>query len=308
MRSIRTILYPTDFSKCAKEALDHAIFLAEQFDATLHVLHVSTLQSDAPPEPFLTWPDEWIERVDAIGHSAMSDLLKEHREDSLRIIEAKRQARNAAPEILAYAEEHKADCIVMGTHGRRGVRRALLGSVTEEVARAASCPVLTLRDSPEGRTLEPFSCILVPIDFSEHSKSALQAAVELAKIYKAHLHLIHVINHLHLPSFYSPMVGTFEGEHYEKVSREARATMEQWIEELGGKDIPFSRHVRLGGTTEEIISFSKEYDRALLVMATHGLTGLKHFFFGSTTNQVIRYVDCPVWVEPSFPDVKASVS
>src|SRR5690606_34769986 len=98
----------------------------------------------------------------------------------------------AAPAILQYARDQEMDLVVMGTHGRRGLRRLFLGSVAEEVVRLSVCPVLTVHAGPI-RSEALFGDILVPIDFSPHSKAALRAAASLAPELGASLDLLHVV-------------------------------------------------------------------------------------------------------------------
>jgi nucleotide-binding universal stress UspA family protein len=184
----------------------------------------------------------------------------------------------------------------MGTHGRRGLKRFVIGSVAEEVVRNAPCSVVTLRAIGE-RSVNVYSDIVVPVDFSPFSRSALRTAVQLASLFDATIQLVHVINHLSLPSFYSPMYGAFEGEHMDKVRADSIELMKEWMED---HDVPFETHVRLGGTSEQIVSYVEELDAPMLVMATHGLTGLQHFLLGSTSEQVIRYSKCPVWVHKMY--------
>lgn len=303
MLAINKVLYPTDFSEDARSAMNLALFFAEQYDAELHMLHVNTIHQDASDEEVdghLTWPPELSQRAQELADSEMNKWLAPLREKPLRIIEAKRKELFAGPAILSYAEEQDIDLIVMGTHGRRGFRRAMLGSVAEEVLQKAECPVLTLRYDGSEKPVEAMSQLMVPIDFSSHSRQALQSAIAVARIYKSHIHLVHIINDLQLPAFYSPMIGPFEGQQYEQVRKDALETLDSWMHELEGTDVPFTTHVRVGSTAERIISFAKEQDISLLVIATHGLTGLKHMLFGSTAEQVVRYVGCPVMVLKSF--------
>lgn len=139
----RNILVPIDLEDSAAQALDYAVALAAKLDAKLHVLHV------------VPWPLLGAEVPIAVTETAMDDIMKHKRQVFDELVAAhtvklplgsamlkKGDARTA---ILAAAEEIRADLIVMGTHGRRGVSRLVLGSVAESVARTAPCPVLFVR-------------------------------------------------------------------------------------------------------------------------------------------------------------------
>ena len=139
----RNILVPIDLEDSAAQLLDYAVALATKLDARLHALHV------------VPWPLLGAEVPIAVTETAMDDLVKAKQQafDELVAAHAARpplhgtvlKKGDARTAILATAEEPRAELIVMGTHGRRGVSRLVLGSVAESVARTAPCPVLLVR-------------------------------------------------------------------------------------------------------------------------------------------------------------------
>lgn len=139
------ILFPTDGSEGAAAALKHALAHAKTYDATLHVLYV-------------------VEETYPLVEAGPADVLDGLRERGDRTLEEVRSRAAAAGvdsiqgtvaggspyrQILEYADEHDIELIVMGTHGRRGIDRVLLGSVAEKIVRSADCPVLTVRVDEE---------------------------------------------------------------------------------------------------------------------------------------------------------------
>ena len=160
------VLFPTDGSEAADAALDHAVDHARQYDAVLHVLFVA--QDDFGPSGLVHGDHEDVEQSDMVGEhdeaqsSGMTNedpervgVIAEHGEtvvldvadavgDDVTVETAVRSG-NAYERILDYADEEDVDLVVMGTHGRTGVDRYLLGSVTEKVVRTADVPVLTVR-------------------------------------------------------------------------------------------------------------------------------------------------------------------
>ena len=133
---IREILFPTDFSEVARQAGQTAADLARHFGARLHVLHVVGPASDPAPAP-----SALHDAVEALGAG-------------LRSVEATASG-SAAREIVAYAASQSIDLIVIGTHGRKGVSRALLGSVAEAVIRRAACRVLSVPARLEPAVVTP---------------------------------------------------------------------------------------------------------------------------------------------------------
>jgi universal stress protein A len=141
MTTIRTILCPTDFSAEAEAAFDLACSLARAYSALLIVLHVA----DRPP----TLTDSEERELQAHPHGCWRELQEQLRSYQHRVPGTstifRLSDRGTAAEILRLAQEDKCDLIVMGTHGRMGIRRLLVGSVAEEVLRTATCPVLTVK-------------------------------------------------------------------------------------------------------------------------------------------------------------------
>ena len=134
------ILFPTDGSDGANEALAHALELAETHDATIHVLSVvdSTYIGSAAAEA--TTIESLQERTEQVIDGTVDDVA-----DHGATVVAERRIGDPYGEILDYADTAGVDLIVMGTHGRSGLDRFLLGSVTEKVVRTADPPVLTVR-------------------------------------------------------------------------------------------------------------------------------------------------------------------
>jgi len=145
MRDLQTILAPTDFSDTSALALDYATALAESFGASLHLLHVVE-PAVLNPAGLELWGFPLASLIDQLELSAETRMAALGTEAEPRV-PITRIARVGQPfvEILRYARDHAADLIVTGTHGRGAVEHLLLGSVAEQVVRAPTCPVLTVR-------------------------------------------------------------------------------------------------------------------------------------------------------------------
>lgn len=139
LREIRTVLTPTDFSDTSEEAVAFAARLAARLGARLVVVHVvESPPPDAMPRPDLAEAQE----------RAGQELDRRAYKLQLRDIQVETRVVVGTPvdEIVAAAERERADVLVLGTHGRRGVSRAIVGSVAEHVLRVAPCPVVTVRE------------------------------------------------------------------------------------------------------------------------------------------------------------------
>ena len=140
MINLKRVLIPTDFSETSAAALRYGIELARRFSARLYLFHV-------PPNPGEAADAEYPLGIFEIMHNDAHDRLRQlltREEVSELRPECAMRIGMPAEEILKYAAEHEVDLIVIGTHGREGLARLLLGSVAETVVRRASCPVLTV--------------------------------------------------------------------------------------------------------------------------------------------------------------------
>jgi len=149
MNRIERILFPTDFSPCANEALDYALFLTRRYAATLHMLHAVVLHDDDPHNPAAHFADidEIEQRLRDLARIEMKVSIRERADGRERIVMDQRRGISAAEVVLDYAREEEIDLIVIGTHGRRGPGKLPLGSVAEAVVRRAPCPVLTIKQA-----------------------------------------------------------------------------------------------------------------------------------------------------------------
>lgn len=288
---IKRILYPTDFSVASLDALSHALLLAEQYSAELDLLHAQVLHEEDPAKDSFPEPAEILSRLFELAGSELHERLGLARADAVTIQEVTRRGYSAPEVILDYQKEVDGDLIVMSTHGRRGAGRFFLGSVTEAVLRHAECPVLTLRAGEEPRKVGPVDRILVPLDFSEPSRDALLHARELARAFGAELQLLYVVQITSHPYFYVPT----QTEIWEKRRQSAVEAIEELSRDVLGDDVPHQTYVAEGRPATEIAAFAEERDADLIVIATHGLSGLERIVLGSTTAEVVRSVDCPVF-------------
>lgn len=307
MLRLDTILVARDFSLCSNAALSYALDLAHRTGAHLHTLYVEVLHGD-PHAAAIVPNAQLLARLrDLDGVHVPFDP------HDVPMTHAVERNVSAAPAILDYAKEHGADLVVTGTHGWRGLRHFLLGSVAEEVVRRAPCPVLTVHAGPDvAGHLGAVHSILVPIDFSDHSRVALVHAKEFAALLGAKLHLLHVVEDQPYPIVYGPAVRPLL-ELMPDLALRMRDKLIAWFDETPGPDVAATFEATVGLPEEAITEYAKGYGAGLIVMATHGLTGLKHFFLGSVAERVVQRAPCPVFTmkawqqtllsEPVRPDV-----
>jgi len=301
MMKIHKILFPTDFSRCAEQAMQYALYVAKQFNAELHMLHAVVPLEYDPNNPAMQFPD--LKKINAeiekITASKLGAALAAHDVKTVKIKQAQRQGLSIAPMIMEYASENDIDLIIMGTHGRRGLGHLFLGSVAEEVVRFASCPVFTVRERKVPHASPTIKSILAPVDFSEHARLAVRHAKEIAARNDARLILLHVVEQAIHPAFYTAGVRTWSELVPELLSASQRE-LERMLKEVKGPTVPTEIQVVEGNAVGEITKFADSQNLDLIVIATHGLTGIEHFLLGSTTEKVIRTAPCPVLTVKAF--------
>lgn len=300
MLSIDNILVARDYSSVSDRALASALGLAARTGATLHVLHAKVLHAMEDSGQDGPTPSDGIDRLREALRDARDVSPKAL--DAVSVVGETRRDVAPAPAILQYASEEGIDLIALGTHGRRGTSRILLGSVAEEVVRRADQPVLTVRgeDEEEQSPLpDPIERILVPIDFSEYSREALAHAKEGAALYGAQIDVLHVIEETLHPAFYVGGVRSIY-DAQPNIEEKARTQMETFVDETPGPDVETTLHVGPGKAASTISEVADEQEVDLVAMSTHGRTGMERFFLGSVAEKVVRHVRCPVLTVKAF--------
>ena len=297
MIRLQRILFPTDFSASAERAFDLALLTAREFDAELHMFHAVVLHADDAHNPAHHFPDPEAvrERLETLADSAMSELVERGPETEVRIRRIQSRGISAAPTILDYAGEWDADLIVMGTRGRRGPSHLLLGSVAEEVVSHARCAVLTMHDGESASPIEAVENILVPVDFSEHSRRSLRVARELAKRWGAEIQVLHVVEDIVHPSYFGQTMDVTK----ELVTR-ATDALAELVDEVLGDDGSRQSVVVGHRAVPKILEFVRHNGSDLVVLATHGLGGVEEFLFGSTAKRVVQASPVPVLALKAF--------
>jgi len=296
MIRIRHILFPTDFSESADRALDHAAALARRYGARLTLFHVVVPYTGGPVESGETFPgqkrlDEIFEELERDAHEGLEQRIAERAQgfDAERVVA---RAFDVADKILSYADAQDVDLIVMGSHGRRGVPRLLLGSEAERVVRLASCPVLAVSSKSRIDHHDPTK-ILVPIDFSAASEQALRYGLALGKEFGAEVHVAHVFDEPVVPPFLMDHTASFI--HTDpKMKERCLASMDEHLARYDVGSTKVHKHVLEGRVATTVRDFADSENADLVVIGTRGLKGLDTLLLGSTAAHVIRTAHCPV--------------
>jgi nucleotide-binding universal stress UspA family protein len=302
-RRFNRILVSIDFSRSSLKAIPYALAIGRQFGSDVHLLHVVDT-TQYPPLTLLTLPlvpqaesnARLMKRLKAV-------TLKYRTNGAVSALEPR--SGTAYKEICAAARELNADLIVIATHGYTGSKHMFLGSTAERVVQHSSCPVLVVRlhaahwngaRDPRMRTGFQLAKILVPTDFSKCSRVGFDYGLQLARDFKAELRLIHVID----PHAY-PFGDEYAALDAARLMREtAHLAQEKMRSMVAKSNVRHSAEVKRGSPAVEICNAADD-DVDLIVISTHGRTGLGHLLIGSTTERVVRYAHCPVLVISARP-------
>jgi len=294
----RKILSPVYFDETSPVALEYARHFARQNDSTVYLLHVvptdefHLLREVYRPQEGGGADTGWAEMV---AREKLQTMAQEHF-GGVRCEVITRLNSDPVMGILEAETELGADLVVMATHGRTGIAHLILGSIAEKVVRESRCPVFTTRRGEELSGTEPFQKILVPVDIGERSVRALRYARGIAEQSKGIVYPLHIVpteeTELLLRDVYQAREGTRANLVVaEKVAKQKLAELAQ--EHLSGVRYEPVLHVS-GDPARTILEVERDVGADLIVMATHGFTGLFHLILGSLTEKMVREAACPV--------------
>jgi nucleotide-binding universal stress UspA family protein len=288
------ILCATDLSEASDQAVAYGISLAREFQALLIVCHCVDLPAPSIYGEAYLAPEEQLNRNIDYASRRIAELMDGHTVEWEPLI----IVGHAADEINRVARKRSVDITVTATRGRRGLKRLLLGSVTERLMRTLPCPLLVIpaaeRDiGAAADNALGFKKILVGCDFSPNADLALRNALSMAQEFQAELHLVHIIEtplytetlkpvFAHRPA--SPVVirQFLQSKLDGLVPEDAR----HWCQPVTslGEGQPYAQLLRYAD--------AQAIDLIVLGVRGHGLIGT--LFVGSTTDRVIRRASCPV--------------
>ena len=290
----KNILCATDFSDFSNHTISYGVALAKEFEAKLFVSHVIDLSSVAIYGEFQLDPvgqqNRIVEDADA--------QLKELTGDQPISWEPLITVGKPADEISRAVEEKDIDLVITATRGRAGLKRIILGSVTERLMRTLTCPLLVV-NSPEHKFVSDadqaikIKKILVGCDYSPDSGQALNHALSLAQEFQAELHLVHVIEPPTQPGLHKEDTPVSE-----EIQQDYRDILTRKLKEMVPAEARLwctpQTDLLEGQPYEEIVTYaeSKNIDMIVLGVRGHGL--VKTLFLGSTTDRVVRRSPCPV--------------
>ncbi|WP_254768467.1 universal stress protein [Salinilacihabitans rarus] len=287
---IESTLIPTDGSTGALAGANVGVALASRIGADVHVLSVvgprnGPVESDDAVRSSLEEGAE--EAVEAVANAARNY------DEELDVTTAVRWG-TPFQAIREYAVRREIDVIAMGTKGRTGLDRVLLGSVTENVLRTARTPVLAV--PPDAGVSEPgevaLERLLLPTDGSDGAAIATEWGIALATRLESMVHAVYSVDTSRLSGDRAPE------DLIRALERHGKAALEAVRERAEEADVGVSESIATGPPARVVLAYASDRDADLIVMGTHGQTGIGQWFLGSVTENVVRGADVPVFCVP----------
>lgn len=282
-----SIVVGYDESLSSRAALTEASLWIKKHGGKLFLVHAVYFDQ----EEFAILPSQMEKRFE-IGTKVCKDAKKSLHDDyGLNGSIESLICEGEPPDVIVdIAQGKKADLIALGTYGRKGLKRLLMGSVTSQVILNSPCDVLVVK-KPCSKCSGSYHSLLVPFDGSETSKKALTRASELSKIDGAEVSVLYVIPR------YEEMMDFFKTEAIKKsLFREAEKIVEGAKKHAAGLGMQIKAVVQEGHAGDKIVEIADTMKHDLIVMGTHGWRGVNKAIIGSTAERIIAYASCPILI------------
>ena len=291
------IVCATDFSDFSNRSLHYGISFAKEFNAKLFVCHIIDQPSISAYSEAYIDPADQKKGAFEYAQKILDPFFKGH------TLKWELLVRTGQPteEIATLIDEKKIDLVIAATHGRSGLKRFVIGSVTERLLHRLSCPLLVVNSLKEPPSLNEkrgiaLKKILVGCDFSSTSEKAFQIGLSLAQEFESELHLVHII----APPIYTDLVASasVDAEFQDLLQRRLTEKLDHMIPPEAHSWCRVKTSLLDGFPFEEITRYADNHQIDLLVMGIRGRGLVETMLVGSTTDRVIRNAPCPVLCVP----------
>ena len=283
----RHILVPLDGSALAEAALNYARDIAGGLGLSMTILHVY----DPAEREFVTMREGYITRITDLVRGQLSELYEEQR-GSPGEVRGELIMGHAAEEIFRYADKNDIDLILMGTHGRSGIKRWAIGSVADKVVRATKKPVLLVRAKT---TAPPQNRIIVPLDGFKQSEAVVGYVDSLATGLKSEVILLQVLEEFYEINTRRGMTRVrYTQARMEQLKEDAQRYLDRAAKPLIDKGIAAKSEVRTGDVPRKIIELADESQARMVAMSKRRRPGISRLDLGSTADKVLRRGTTPV--------------
>lgn len=298
------ILVPLDGSELAEQVLVYAKEFSGRMDLDLVLLHVCGKEQYEALPMHRAYLEQVAEKLRAQSNDVRARVSGQKKQE--RQILGKVAVGYPAEEILRYADQEKADFILMATHGRSGITRWVLGSVADKVLRASRMPVLLVRNKPKEDVIYdqwPKRMLLVPLDGSNLAESVLPHVETLARqrgTEVTEVVLLRINEPPQIPADYPATLPVTWEEHVEQEMARRKQEGEQYLASVQKKleklGIKARSEILIGRPADSIIDYSNQNPFSVVFMATHGRSGISRWAYGSVAEKVLTGGSTPLFL------------
>jgi nucleotide-binding universal stress UspA family protein len=281
----RRILTATDFSDLSTQALRHAVAWAQRYRSELIVLHAEECAPLTGDFTLANYVSEFAQATREAAAQNLAESVMLHVPLDIRVTR-ERVTGSPARVIEEYAAAHDVDLVVLGTHGRGGLVRFLLGSVAEYTLRLARHPTLIVRQPPhhgEASAMPRVRHVLCPVNYTDVARDAFAHAAAVAHTFCARLTVVFACE--------------AEDQRFESLQC-AEDRLRSWLPAEAGTEYDVHPVVRHGDAAEQVISLARETAADLVVIGAQHRRFVDSTVLGVTTVRVTRHAPCPVLVIP----------
>jgi nucleotide-binding universal stress UspA family protein len=269
---MKKILVPMDFSETAVEAFKFAITIAEESNGTVHLLHVVELPVLYDSAAVLSFEQAYMNDQKKDVEKRYARLKEKYSRDLPITVKSHVEYGGTVPVIRRMIQETKADLVVIGTHGAKGLKEFTVGSNTEKIVRSSPVPVISMK-----KGLKHVKSIVLPTAPDSEMEKLTMEVKELQGFFGATLHVLYVN---------TPARFRTDGHIKQSMKEFARRFM------LKNYTLNIFNDIN---EEEGIRNFSREIKADLIAMRTHGRRGIAHLASGSIAEDVVNHIDCAIW-------------
>ena len=283
----KSIVVGYDESLSSKAALKEVSLRVKRGTGTIYLVHAVYFDQ----EEFAVLPSQMEKRLELGTHVCLEAKKNLQAEYGLNGNVESIICEGEPPEVIVdVAQGKKADLIALGTYGRKGLKRLLMGSVTSQVVLNSPCDVLVVK-KPCADCVGSYHSLLVPFDGSESSKKALSRACDLSKSDGSEISVLYVIPR------YEEMMDFFKTETIKKsLYQEAEKIVDKAKKLAANQGVQIKAVVQEGHAGDKIVEIADTMKHDLIVVGTHGWRGMNKAIMGSTAERIIAYASCPILI------------
>jgi nucleotide-binding universal stress UspA family protein len=280
----KKILVPLDGSPLSERAIEPAMLIGRRSNSEIVFARAPIVDL-----ALVAVPDQHSAQLHTDTYNYLSEIQLTYASPYLKF-HTQLLRGDPATAIVNTAIEENADLIVMSTHGYSGLTRLMLGSVTEKVLRAAPCPVLAIRSA------QPIKRIMIPLDGSPLAERAIAPGLEIADRLGGKVTLLRAVDRMPVAIDLDQTERGLSHRAQNDLIDKAIDYLAERIKDTHYEDLNIKSTVRTGGAAENILDFVEANDTDLIVMATHGRSGLSRLVYGSVAMKVLHHAPCSLMI------------